>query len=202
MAKAQYGLQAGSAQGSIPTLTISLTTTATVGRGGVETKGMHPDNEDTGYKQALLARLTQAFRDERFHGNEHAGTGTNWSGGSGLRFESLWTNWAKTDLDTRFSGILQRQFVGGAGVDLPPTECQPRLADVSQHNKSVETSFMAADTQAQHQALLQALQTVVDPNTGKDFVSTKALKICKSTMAMCRSMWNWATRQEPDCRPA
>lgn len=35
---------------------------------------------------------------------------------------------------------------------------------------------MAADTQAQHQALLQALQTVVDPNTGKDFVSTKALK--------------------------
>ena len=35
---------------------------------------------------------------------------------------------------------------------------------------------MAADTQAQHQALLQALQTVVDPNTGRDFVSTKALK--------------------------
>ena len=35
---------------------------------------------------------------------------------------------------------------------------------------------MAADTQAQQQALLQALQTVVDPNTGKDFVSSKALK--------------------------
>ena len=35
---------------------------------------------------------------------------------------------------------------------------------------------MAADIQAQQQALLQALQTVVDPNTGKDFVSSKALK--------------------------
>ncbi len=35
---------------------------------------------------------------------------------------------------------------------------------------------MPADTQAQQTALLAALQTVVDPNTGQDFVSTKALK--------------------------
>jgi ATP-binding protein involved in chromosome partitioning len=35
---------------------------------------------------------------------------------------------------------------------------------------------MALDSQAQHALLLQALQTVIDPNTGKDFVSTKALK--------------------------
>jgi ATP-binding protein involved in chromosome partitioning len=35
---------------------------------------------------------------------------------------------------------------------------------------------MPADQQALQTALLQALQTVVDPNTGKDFVSTKALK--------------------------
>ena len=35
---------------------------------------------------------------------------------------------------------------------------------------------MPADQQALQTALLQALQTVVDPNTGKDFVTTKALK--------------------------
>ena len=35
-----------------------------------------------------------------------------------------------------------------------------------------ETTHMAAD----QQALLNALQTVIDPNTGKDFVSTRALK--------------------------
>jgi ATP-binding protein involved in chromosome partitioning len=35
---------------------------------------------------------------------------------------------------------------------------------------------MAADSQAIQALVLQALQTVVDPNTGNDFVSTKALK--------------------------
>ena len=35
---------------------------------------------------------------------------------------------------------------------------------------------MTADTQAQQQALLQALQTVVDPNTGKDFVYSDDFK--------------------------
>jgi ATP-binding protein involved in chromosome partitioning len=35
---------------------------------------------------------------------------------------------------------------------------------------------MAADSQATQTLVLQALQTVIDPNTGKDFVSSKVLK--------------------------
>ena len=35
---------------------------------------------------------------------------------------------------------------------------------------------MAPEQQLEQQAVLNALQTVLDPNTGKDFVSSKALK--------------------------
>ncbi len=41
--------------------------------------------------------------------------------------------------------------------------------------------------------LLAALQAVVDPNTGKDFVATKALKNLSVKTARCSSTWNWAT---------
>ena len=118
VAKAQYGLQGWKRHKVYPDFVFGLS--ADGNRSSVvvlETKGMHLDNEDTGYKQALLARLTQAFRDERFHG---VGTLALEQGGlvdlaCDLVFDQ---NWA-ADLDTRFFGhSAQRQFVGGAGVRL------------------------------------------------------------------------------------
>ena len=118
VAKSQYGLQGWRRHKVYPDFVFGYHPQGNQARVVLlETKGMHLDNEDTGYKQALLARLTQAFRDERFHG---VGTLALEQGGlvdlaCDLVFDQ---NWA-ADLDTRFFGhSAQRQFVGGAGVRL------------------------------------------------------------------------------------
>jgi type III restriction enzyme len=70
VAKAQLGLQGWKRGKVYPDFVFAMA-------GGVdgettqlvllETKGLHLKNEDSNYKQALLSRLTQAFRDERWH---------------------------------------------------------------------------------------------------------------------------------------
>ena len=68
VAKTQYGLQGWKRHKVYPDFVFGL-----VQQGGVsktvilETKGLHlSGSDDTAYKQRMLARLTQAFRDERW----------------------------------------------------------------------------------------------------------------------------------------
>jgi hypothetical protein len=68
VAKTQYGLQGWRRHKVYPDFVFGL-----VQQGGerktviLETKGLHlPGSNDTQYKQAMLARLTQAFKDERW----------------------------------------------------------------------------------------------------------------------------------------
>ena len=67
VARTQYGLQGWQRHKVYPDFVFAQVTDS--GRSRLvlmETKGLHLNGPDTAYKQALLARLTAAFRDERF----------------------------------------------------------------------------------------------------------------------------------------
>ncbi|HEX5786291.1 MAG TPA: nucleotidyltransferase domain-containing protein [Burkholderiaceae bacterium] len=69
VAKTQYGLQGWKRHKVYPDFVFGLSADGNRFRVVVlETKGMHLDNDDTAYKQSLLQRLTQAYRDQRFQG--------------------------------------------------------------------------------------------------------------------------------------
>lgn len=67
VAKAQLGLQGWKRHKVYPDFVFALGSTGSQQRLVLlETKGLHLQNEDTRYKQLLLERLTEAFRDERY----------------------------------------------------------------------------------------------------------------------------------------
>lgn len=67
VAKAQYGLQGRQRHKVYPDFVFAHVAGDGQPRMVVlETKGLHLQGPDTAYKQALLARLSAAFRDERY----------------------------------------------------------------------------------------------------------------------------------------
>lgn len=68
VARTQYGLQGWKRHKVYPDFVFGVVTKSGKSRTVVmETKGLQLEgNNDTGYKQALLARLTEAFKDDRF----------------------------------------------------------------------------------------------------------------------------------------
>jgi type III restriction enzyme len=103
VAKTQYGLQGWRRHKVYPDFVFGFLSEGNESRLVLmETKGLHLDNEDTDYKQALLARLTEAFCDERF---AQAGELTLDQDGRtqlecGLVFDRAW----RADIDRRFFG--------------------------------------------------------------------------------------------------
>lgn len=103
VAKTQYGLQGWRRHKVYPDFVFGFLSEGNEARLVLmETKGLHLDNEDTDYKQALLARLTEAFCDERF---AHAGDLALEQEGRtqlecGLVFDRAW----RADIDRRFFG--------------------------------------------------------------------------------------------------
>ncbi len=103
VAKTQYGLQGWRRHKVYPDFVFGFLSEGNDARLVLmETKGLHLDNEDTDYKQALLARLTEAFCDERF---AQAGDLALEQDGRtqlecGLVFDRAW----RADIDRRFFG--------------------------------------------------------------------------------------------------
>jgi type III restriction enzyme len=103
VAKTQYGLQGWRRHKVYPDFVFGFLSEGNNSRLVLmETKGLHLDNEDTGYKQALLARLTEAFCDERL--NQAGELELELEGRTqvecGLVFDRAW----RADIDKRFFG--------------------------------------------------------------------------------------------------
>jgi type III restriction enzyme len=108
VAKSQVGLQGWKRHKVYPDFVFALRT-GSQGRRLVllETKGLHLQGEDTRYKQALLARLSEAFRDER-----------------GTRIGSLELSAADTEdvvcdlvFDAAWQGALAARYFGDTAAD-------------------------------------------------------------------------------------
>jgi type III restriction enzyme len=103
VAKTQYGLQGWRRHKVYPDFVFGFLSEGNNSRLVLmETKGMHLDNEDTGYKQALLARLTEAFCDERLAqtGELELDRDGRTQIECGLVFDRAW----RADIDKRFFG--------------------------------------------------------------------------------------------------
>ena len=103
VAKTQYGLQGWRRHKVYPDFVFGFLSEGNHSRLVLmETKGVHLDNEDTDYKQALLARLTEAFCDERLA--QAGGLELDQDGLTqlecGLVFDRAW----RADIDKRFFG--------------------------------------------------------------------------------------------------
>jgi type III restriction enzyme len=103
VAKTQYGLQGWRRHKVYPDFVFGFLSEGNHSRLVLmETKGVHLDNEDTGYKQALLARLTEAFCDERLaqSGELALDSEGRTQVECGLVFDRAW----RADIDKRFFG--------------------------------------------------------------------------------------------------
>jgi ATP-binding protein involved in chromosome partitioning len=73
------------------------------------------------------------------------------------------------------SGHRRRAGSGaGIGLDFSPTRCRAARPGAAGSPPQIQSEI--PQMAVEQQAVLSALQEVLDPNTGKDFVSTKALK--------------------------
>ena len=104
VAKTQYGLQGWRRHKVYPDFIFGLCSAEGQTRTVVmETKGLHLDGSDSAYKQALLQRLTEAFRDERF-------TGAGTLALAGAEREDLVCDLV---FDAAWRGAVEKRYFGG-----------------------------------------------------------------------------------------